>query len=142
MTPTVIPFHPRHLFELRPQRGQEDVAESLSVEHATALGKHPSATVVCDREILMCGGVVPVWQGRSLAWSYLSRDCGEHMVFLHRETKRFIEKHATRRVEMAVEFQFEQGHRWAKLLGFEQEVPLMRAYFPNGNDASLYVGFF
>ena len=39
---------------------------------------------------------------------------------------------------MTVDCEFEQGHRWAKMLGFTMEAERMRAYRPDGGDVALY----
>ena len=40
---------------------------------------------------------------------------------------------------MTVLKDFKQGHRWAKILGFELETPTLRAYGPAGEDHAGYV---
>ena len=45
------------------------------------------------------------------------------------------------RVEFTVRADFEKGHRWAKMLGFTVESPLLRAYGPLGEDHVGYVRF-
>jgi hypothetical protein len=40
---------------------------------------------------------------------------------------------------MQVRADFEMGNRWAKMLGFEVETPLMKNYWPGGIDAVGYV---
>jgi hypothetical protein len=44
-------------------------------------------------------------------------------------------------VELTVLKHFAAGHRWAKMLGFEIEAPLMRGYNPDGTDSVGYARY-
>jgi hypothetical protein len=43
------------------------------------------------------------------------------------------------RLELTVRFDFDEGHRWAKMLGFKVETPVMPFYGPEGEPHSMYV---
>lgn len=135
----VVQYRPEHLFLLRPQDHQRDVLDGVSAEHAAALGASPAATVMHGDEVLMCGGVVPIWAGRSMAWAYLSRDVGPHMLSVTRAVLVFLEGHPSPRTEMYVQADFEEAHRWARSLWFHQETVRATRFFPDGTDASVYV---
>ena len=42
------------------------------------------------------------------------------------------------RLELIVDAEFVQGHRWTKLLGFKKESVEMKKYMFNGNSAYMY----
>lgn len=135
----VVQYRPEHLFLLRPQPAQQSVLASITPAHAEALAKTPAATVLHEDDVLLCGGVVPIWSGRAMVWAYVSADAGPHMLPVTRATQRFIEEYAVPRMELYVEEEFENGHRWAYMLGFQIESPLALRFFPDGSAASIYV---
>ena len=51
-------------------------------------------------------------------------------------TKTFILDY--KRLEMYVNCDFENGHRWAKALGFTVEAPKMRNFALDGHDQTMY----
>lgn len=93
-----------------------------------------------DGRVLWCGGTIPAWPGRNEGWSYVSQDAGPVMTRITRETIRML-NNAPGRTEITVAKTFDEGHRWARLLGFEVETPLLRAYGPGGEDHVGYVRF-
>ena len=148
MTFRVVPFEPEHLGSLRLQHGQAhaehliDQIQAARVDMGIAFtamtaGGGPSAGVAAHARTVACAGVVPMWQGRDLAWSMLS-ECGPHTFLrIHRAAARFLDRRKTRRTEMWVYSTFAAGHRWALLLGFHRECR-MRGFAPDGNDMDLY----
>lgn len=99
-----------------------------------------SWTGVVDGEPIACAGTLLQWPGRSVAWAYMTRSTGPHMRWVTREALAKL-KDVKGRIELQVRADFEQGHRWARMLGFEMETPLKRAYGPFGEDMSEYVRF-
>lgn len=89
---------------------------------------------------IACGGAVEVWPGRYNAWCYMT-DRG--MRYIRGITQKAKEVLALPkgRIECTVRVDFEPGHKWMKILGFEVETPLMRAYGPYGEDHVGYVRF-
>ena len=96
-----------------------------------------SWTLVCDGEPVVCGGFIQQWPGRYMSWSYVDPAHGKNMVIITREVKKKVDE-IQGRIEMTVRASFTQGLRWARLLGFSVETPLMRGYGPEGED---HVGF-
>lgn len=135
----VTPYRPEHLFLLRPQPAQRSALTSITPKHAESLAEHPSETVLHGDEVLLCGGVIPIWAGRAMVWAYVSADAGPHMLPVTRATQRFLSDYAVPRMELYVEEEFENGHRWAHMLGFQIESPLALRFFPDGSAASIYV---
>jgi len=78
-----------------------------------------------------------MWEGRGYCWALLDRDAGPLMLPLTRAIRSLLAASALRRIEMAVDADFEAGRRWAELLGFKPEYKA-RSYFPDGRDAWLY----
>lgn len=125
----LIPIEPHHLALIRPQAAQQPMHE---------LPPGDGWTVVHDGLPLCCGGLVEVWTGRAYAWAYLDRDCGPHLLGMTRVIRSLLDRSGFRRIEMAVDADFEAGCRWARLLGFKHE-NLAAKYMPHGGDAHIFV---
>ena len=134
----VIPFEPDHLNQLELQQAQAYLGSWVTSEQGAALAEHPSYTAIQDGTLLASAGVVTMWQGRAMAWAFLTDMGAQHFIGVHRAVKRFIDGCYYQRIEMTVDCDFEAAHHWAKMLGFTMEAERMRAYAPDGHDCSLY----
>lgn len=134
----IVPFEPQHLEQLCLQPAQEYLRGVVTREQAEVAAAHPSFSGFAGDELLGCAGILPAWQDRALAWSWLGSSAGRHMAAITRAVRRFLEAQPHRRVEITVDVDFDAGHRWAELLGFTLEAPRMKAYRPDGGDCSLY----
>lgn len=96
-----------------------------------------------EGEIVALGGFYVFWENRSVAWALLSSKAGPVFNHLHKHISRSINKfgETCRRIEITVDVGFDQGHRWAKMLGFTVE-GYMRAFRPDGGDVILYAKVF
>lgn len=135
----VVKFRPAHLDELRLQPSQEYLSAFVGRpgygQELVEAG--PCYTVRRDGKIICCAGVINLWTGRASAWALLSWDAGKSMRALHREVLKFLDRCEIRRVEAYVYPDFEPGHRWARMLGFERE-GFMRAFHLDGSDVVMY----
>lgn len=134
----VIRYEARHLRELTLQPAQTALRGLVSAEHAAAVEGPLSFTALSGERPVCCAGVVEYWPGRGEAWAFLAADCRKEFRAVTAAVRRFLEVCPVRRVEAAVDVDFEPGHRWARLLGFTMEAPLMRSYLPDGGDCALY----
>lgn len=96
-------------------------------------------TIALDGTPLMCGGTLMQWPGRHIAWAYLNQHTGKHMHYITRRTREYVAR-AKGRVEITVRADYEKGHRWAKMLGFNEEL-FLTAFGPQGEDHIGYVMF-
>lgn len=135
----IVPFEPEHFEKLILQPSQAIMQPFLSDrEYATNLARAGQAfTAIDGNDVVCCAGVIAQHPLRAIAWAVVSKDAGTHFVQLTKAIKRFLELTGYKRIETAVSTDFEQGHRWAKLLGFERE-GTMKSYAPNGDDYDLY----
>lgn len=98
------------------------ISEPAVVDGFEASNHAFSATT--DGEVISMGGVHQIWQGRALAWMVFSDDIStREFLYVHRFVLNFLENAAEEfpRVELTVVDGFRNGHRWAKMLGFECE---------------------
>lgn len=125
---------------LQGDKPAEGAVPGYDVDTLLTLEKQNSWTAVVDGVPVACGGTMEHWPGRHQAWMYLGEKTGPYMVFI---TKAVLKGLCSirGRIEFTVRADFATGHRWAKMLGFEVETPLMRAYGPQGEDHVGYVRF-
>lgn len=129
----------RHIQELISSGAQRIRAEIIP-EEMKAVCQQPFAYAFIDDQgkIIGAAGAVELWSNRSELWAMLDRESGKHMVSIHRTVVKILKILPFRRLEATVDKDFEQGHRWVKLLGFTMEAETLRAYNPDGRDSSLY----
>jgi hypothetical protein len=135
----VVPFKAEHMRRMALQKAQEGNLAWMAPEHLDLMEGMDSYTLLDGEEVLVCGGVLEMWPGRGVCWTFLSGSIGRRFLRVHGYVKRALETYGYNRLECEVDCRFEQGHRWAKAMGFEVEVPRARNYFPDGSDATLYV---
>ena len=134
----VVPFNPAHLEILALQPSQVHFSKLFDPEYGPALAAAgPCFTAVEGDEIIACSGVIKHWENRATAWALISGNAGPYFVRIHKAVKRFLDTTDFKRVEAYADAGFEQGHRWLKMLGFEEE-GYMRCFSPVGDDAVLY----
>lgn len=133
---TIVKFEPWHIEMIDAQDSQQGLYES---ENAKAVAAYDSYTIKLDDRIVACGGIVPVWPGRYMMWSQISKTISSRgMVLLTRAVKRYLSLSAFR-LEAYVAEGHDAGHRWIKLLGFTLDTPVaMKAFLPNGESAYMY----
>jgi len=136
----VIKFKGWHVELLQEAGLSEPGRPKLDVPTLGYMERENSWTILANDRPILCGGTIKLWEGRYCAWSYLSADSGPHMRKVTRETIRHLNE-VEGRVEMSVRCDFPLGHKWAKMLGFEVETPLMKKYGPSGEDHVGYVRF-
>jgi hypothetical protein len=134
-----VPFTPAHAARIRLQPRQLEAAGYASVDHYRKLAATPSIALLDGHNVLMCGGAFEIWPGRAVAWALLAESIGHRMTACVRHVRRFFDEINAPRVEMDVAVDHEEGHRFARLLGFELETPRARVYYPDGSDAAIYV---
>ena len=138
MTRAVVPFRRWHLAWLLEAGKAVGGQAQFDIDTLLTLEKHNNWTVVIDGEPMACGGTLQQWPGRHIAWMYLNAKSGPHMRYLTRVVKEGLEK-VVGRVEFTVRRDFDLGNRWAQMLGFEVEAPVLRAFGPDGEDHVGYV---
>lgn len=136
----VVPYQAEHLMMISLQGNQQHIGPFIDENLAKSLEIDDwSWTGLIDGEVIGCSGVLPIWQGRGMAWAYLSdKVSGKNFMTVHRAVKKFLDGCHLKRIEMSVDCRFDAAHRWAKALGFKMEAGRMEAYTPSGMDCSLY----
>lgn len=134
----VLPFEKEHLQRMVIQQRQQGLEHLLTKEVYEVLVHSPAYTALDGDEVLACAGVIEVAPGRACAWAYISSDVGSRMKFVTKAVRRFLDAAQFRRIEMDVDCDFPQAHRWARLLGFDLECERRKSFTPDGRDCALY----
>lgn len=137
MTLHVEPFCAEHWARLRVQPAQSWCLPWMGPDLVAWLAGLEAYTAFAADTPVAIAGLMELWPGRSLAWSYLSEAAGPHLVSLTRLVDRFLDLRAPRRTEAYVDEEFEAGHRWMHALGFERE-GFLRAFKPDGGNQIMY----
>jgi hypothetical protein len=135
----IVVFEPEHLKKLLLQPSQAMLQPTLSdpqYAESLKLGGPAYSGLVGD-EVLACMGLVQQWENRAIAWGLISKEAGPHFITITKAVFRTMELHRFRRIETSVRTNFEEGHRWARMLGFKRE-GTMTAFTPDGTDCDLY----
>lgn len=133
----VEPYKREHLAGMRIQEAQANCLPTLD-KQVGELESLPAVTIFDGDLAVACVGAFEIWPGRAIVWSYLSDDARSRLLGITRIARKLMDHYDRRRLECEVAFDFEAGHRWARMLGFEVEAPRMRSYFPDGGDCTLY----
>lgn len=129
----VVPFKRWHY-------GWLEMDTAVTESELIQMEQQNSWTAVVDGSIVACAGTIVMWPGRHSAWAFMTAATAKHMRFITSAVLKNIEG-LKGRIEMTVQADFPAGHRWAKILGFRVEAPLLRAYGPDGADHVGYVRF-
>lgn len=116
-----------------------DKAHFMTPEFNHVLAKGMALSMWAGTTCIAAGGVAPIYKHRAIAWAFLGADSGPYMHQITRKSRELFELYPTERIEMLVNYEFEAGHRWAKVLGFEVEAARMRKSGIYGDDETMYV---
>lgn len=134
----VIPFRAEHFWAIDVQPAQAYVRSYVTEDTIKQLESQNAFTCVEGDKLLACFGWVPIYPTRAMLWAFISASAGPHFVGMTRIAKRLIDGLAFRRLEMEVDCEFEQGHRWARMLGFTLEAQRLRCLRMDGGDSAIY----
>ncbi|SOD41314.1 hypothetical protein [Nitrosovibrio sp. Nv4] len=134
-----LPFKAEHIARLNLQPAQEHLRPYIKIDELKSLEGDTAFTLLKEGKPVLCGGVTPLWEQRGLMWSFVGDDMTKRdFVEIHYLVKYYINTLEYKRLEMYVDVDFKNGHRWAKALGFEVEAPCMAAFHPNGTASAMY----
>lgn len=135
----IIPFKAEHLFQMIAQDRQQDLLRLLTEESAKNIEMHSDAYTAIDGDkVVCCAGTLDYGDGRGMAWSYMSDNAGKRMLGLTKAVSRYLNIPKFRRLEMYVDCDFPQAHRWARMLGFKKECDRMERFTADNRDCALY----
>lgn len=136
---TLHPLCVDDILAIEPQPEQSIwFASQMTPQMAAYLANGDGRTAKIQDKIIMCCGVIHMHAGLAHAWTLLSADASPHMFGIVKAVRHLLNDVSPyRRLEMSIRAGFASGHKWAGLLGFEQEA-VMRCYGEDGEDHHLY----
>jgi hypothetical protein len=135
-----VPFKFEDFERMKLQPAQAYLSGYITEKRGAALEKLSSHGIApaIDAQPIAFAGIIGQWEGRAVAWAFLSQMATREFMGVHRCVKTFLNNCGVRRVEMTVDCDFEPAHRWARALGFVMEAERMSGYAPDGHDCALY----
>lgn len=138
------PYEPQHLAFVELQAAQQEFAPLLSNwKYAKSLDMPGYTwTGIADGKVLGCGGIFPAGATRAIAWGLFSPGIGRYLYDITKLIKFHLSLAHSRgfkRIEIHVKTDFDDGHRWAKLLGFTREWDM--PYFIHDMTFTMYARF-
>lgn len=134
-----VPYRPEHMLALRVQEQQAWLAPLMTDDVLAGLEGPHTYTLMDDIVPMICAGAIAIEPHRAHLWSMISADIGVwRFAAASGLAKLWLDALPFRRLEAAIDCDFEQGHRWARALGFELEAERMRGYRADGADCALY----
>ena len=91
-----------------------------------------------DKNPVVIGGIRQFWFNRGEAWLIFGQPKRKDFITIHKIVQKFLDLSPIKRIEMVVDHDYFEGHRWAHILGFKKEADKMTAYHSDGRDATLY----
>ncbi len=131
----IIPYEPRHLFELKAQPYQ--INDEITPEYAEWIGGFPCYTAVHDGQVAAIGGLVPIWPGRAVMYLRVADGITHQWICLFREAKKLIRQGLKDYHRLEAQSEFPESERWLQMLGFEFE-GVMRKYRVDGQDVKMW----
>lgn len=133
----LVRFHRDHLLDLL----KDGLPGGIFVPNITAIEALEQSdncfTLLYEGLPVGAGGTIELWPNRHQAWAMLPEYGAAHLLPITRYAYEVV-RVAPGRVEMQVIADFMPGRRWAMMLGFQVETPLLRAFGPDGKD---YIGY-
>jgi hypothetical protein len=141
MSYLIVPFKRWHFYSLADAGSPAGGLFVPDQDTVAAMESAPNIVTLTEDSLPVgAGGTLELWPGRHMAWAILPPISGPHMLAVTREAYKRV-RIPPGRIEMTVKRDFDIGHRWAKMLGFELETPVLRGYGPGGVDFTGYVRF-
>lgn len=138
----LVKLKAEHMDGLMAQEHMNDLRPFFNPTLAAKLeaADHSYSVIAENGRVIACGGLSPYWNGRAEAWAVFDykRAYKKEMLAITRAVRSVFASSPFRRIECSVESAFQDGHRWAKALGFKLLASDVEAYFPTGKSASLF----
>lgn len=133
------PCKQAHLGLIRPQPYDRDLLTSyMHPGFKQLLDESFGMSVWVGGKPVAAGGIIHLHGNCAMAWAMLGADAGPYMLNITRAVRKGLDTCGYPRVEIRVISDFEEGHRWAKLMGFKVEAPRMECSGVRGDDETLY----
>lgn len=109
------------LLDVRPEQGQ--ALGVLTSDYGRLLENASTVKISAFYKgaCIACWGLVPLWAGVSEAWMLVSPNLSRGSLSVCRNIMQILDASLEHRIQTSVLCDFEQGHRFVKMLGFRAE---------------------
>ncbi len=137
----VVEYKPEHYTYLL-ENGIHDkkLKPFLRPDQGVEISKHEDTYTLLDddKKPIVIGGIRQFWFNRGEAWLIFGKPKRKDFIKIHHIVQKFLSLSPIKRIEMVVDYDYFEGHRWAHTLGFKKEAEKMKSYYSDGRDGSLY----
>ena len=122
------------------QFGQyQDIVGLTDIDIDNSLSNVYNGYTVLDEsdKPIACIGLREMDSDNAFSWALMSSDIGVRFFDIHKKVKEFLDSCCYRYIWCDVREGFEEGHRWVKLLGFN-ECLREEDYYKDGGTAIVY----
>jgi hypothetical protein len=118
---------------------EKDKLAYMSSDMATVFNDNFCMSAWRDNRCIGAAGLVQLHPHYAMAWALLSARVGHRdLIAIVRKIRYVLDTTSYRRVEMRVRYDYEQGHQFARLLGFKVEADKLKFAGYDGGDETLY----
>lgn len=140
----VVPLEKQHVHQMLIEPWNKDLDLFFNDSYVESVTKKTNAhAAFFGDDLLFCFGISAIWTGRGHVWLLLGSNIKKHPLAFFRGAKKLIQACQFHRLEIDQPPNLARGFdlesRRFKELGFVLEVPLAKKYYPNEQDASIYV---
>lgn len=134
-----VEFKIEDLRRLAKDEGIKEVREFFTEPVLEKISTLPfKFAIESEGEVVAMGGVAEIWPNRGEGWIFFDSKCKTNFLPVFRLVKSWVHALPFKRIEAAAKLGSSFAHRHLQLLGFELEAPVMKAFYPNGDNYSLY----
>jgi hypothetical protein len=135
-----VPFRAAHAGQLVLQPAQAWLNEYWTPDLLEGLECLWAHTLMLDGAPVFCGGVLAFDLARGTLWAFVGAGLRPvEFLAVHRIVARFLDGLPFAALDMYVDCEFTNGHRWATQLGFTCKRERMQGFQVNGGDCAYYV---
>jgi hypothetical protein len=135
----IVPYKAEHVAAIVPNVESAQYGAFATPAIARTLEGPFAKTALLDGRPIACAGLANRWYESWIAWAYLSRDTGKHMLPLTRAIRQALPDLPQGRIEASTPMDYPEGRRWLEMLGFKCETPNGMAHWtPDGRSFALY----
>lgn len=114
-------FKAAHMASIEPQEAQLADLLEIRPEALVLAEKLYSFTIIDAGKPVACLGIIPADANMTTGflWAYLDKRIGRKLLYVHRFARHAMNVSPFKRFEAHVKEDFEPGHHWVRLFGFQ-----------------------
>lgn len=138
---TVKPFKAEDFLDLDIQALQSYAKKEITVPQLLSVEEEETYSIFDGEEVLACVGLIEMGPDRAQVWSALSTNIKNRFLKVHNTVKELLAATQHARLEAYVDCDFDNAHKWMRLLGFVCEAPCMKHFRGRDRDCAMYARY-